>query len=713
MISIRVISGINEYPLALGNLSQTSIEEFVSYLDVESAIKSGFTMNVIVPIEGNEVPLQHKHLIWKRDNNEAFRIRIYDDQQSYDATLVIEKSTINQDNAVYDADIIFSTFPVLINDVLLKDALDHEIVFGETLVDMLYNISDNYTNGGYPNQLCCFPEMRIIGNDDETVIANQWVVGADQMLGPGTDSPDFSNPTIPQPYYLSILDHLFRFYGYRITGPALDDEFIKAQTMPNPNPMYHVHRNNELLMATTEEQLFETRTPVQWGEVLWNSSPYSPTVPGTAIFDNTTLPGYYQYIELKLKVKSVDPGGKVRLYRRSFDTWEPGFILEEKIDFFVVPGDVIEYAFFVPHYSVTRMLTLELNCVDDNIELEEMGPSTTEYDDPQTFVLDKGSTIKCFFKNSLPQPELRRYMRLSMNLNEMVPPTLKVSEFLLAIKQLFHLDIDIDEASKKVFISTAKDKISNTRRHELDEVIEGYIKEQKESRKFAVNWKNQAPDLKGLLFNGTVPSKASFSNPLVEDSYIYVQAENAYYSVVGGTLKYLGVRNDVWYHGEGKTEVAITIPIELIQMRSDASGDAFGVLPTIVHDGSGPYQGIKDDEWNLMVMTYCGLYPNGEERNKPFATSASYDWRGALLPFVYYTLNELDISIFGVYHLPLLKILANATHATIKVPKNYSLLKSLIRGKNVYWKSSEFLVVRTEGVLGDLESNTEIELLLK
>jgi hypothetical protein len=219
--------------------------------------------------------------------------------------------------------------------------------------------------------------------------------------------------------------------------------------------------------------------------------------------------------------------------------------------------------------------------------------------------------------------------------------------------------------------------------------------------------------LEGLLFNGTVPSKASFQNALVEDSYIYVQAENAYYSVVDGVLKYLGVRNDVWYHGSGKTEVAITIPIELIQMRSDASGDDFGVLPTIVHDGSGPYQGIKDDEWNLMVMTYCGLYANGEERNKPFATSASYDWRGALLPFVYYTLNELDVSIFGVYHLPLLKILANATHATIRVPQNYSLAKSLIKDKNVYWKSSEFLVVRTEGVLGDLESNTEIELLLK
>lgn len=711
MISIAIINNSAESQLYLGKLSKTSIEEFESLFELDKAVKGGYTLNVKIPVEGNEILMDETHAIQIRDDSSIFFVRIYDDGVSaFEASLVVEKSTVGFEDKFFDCNLIFQTFSVRSSGKMLKDVLTKEITFANSVEDVFSDISDFFINSEWPSAPANFPVTAIVNSSGDKIIANDFDISNGVMVNAGNEDNDFTNPTIPHPYYAEILRETFRAFGYEAKGPAFDDEFFTAQLMPNYKPMYDVHRPHEIILRTTTDQLIDSRMAIEWGELVWNSSSFTPTLPGSIIFEaysgiSPTL------VSLKLKVKAIDEGGKVRIYRRAAGFSNPLYPENYEKEFFAVAGDTIEYSFNPKDFSSVSLEEIEINCGNDYEDWIGFPSDEVEPDYEETFVLAAGSEVTIYASSGDTLPDLSRYMRTSMLLGEMVPPLTSVADFLLAVKTAFQLKIDIDESDKTVHISRAVDVFDTTDVFKLSNDIDSYIKEIKQRKKFVLRWKNQTESLDDLIKLGSVASTEDLELGLPENSVTYVMAENAFYKSNGFAYDYHTIKNDNLEIGEEEEIEEIEIPIELIEMRSFFPTYEKGVLPTLKVESFENYNGVKEEDWNMMIMTHYGVAENKEGEFRPWATSASFDFRGNFLPHPGLPLANLEYSIFYHYHRKLINMLRAPVLVSIRVAQNYSLVKSSIKRKKILWRGNEFVEKRTLGYIGDAESTTEIEMI--
>ncbi len=718
MIGIRVIKDHVEYPLFLGDLSRTTIEEFESIFDVETAIKGGFSMAVKIPIENNENILDQSHAIAVRDGTRLYNIYIYDrDVATYRATLVIDKSNFYRNNEFYDTDIVFTSFSVLSKGKLLKDVLKKEIVFTNSVEDVFADISDFYLTSNWPQAPCAFPEIRLIDSTNTEFIGNRYDLGNEVLVDSGSGNNDFTNPTLPQPFYAEVLRETFKAFGYTVEGPIFEnDKFIRI-LMPSYKPLYHRRRYNEIELKTTQDRLITTRTNIIWDEVVWNSTPYTVTTPGTIFYSSTPGVGCQQ-ITVKLKVKSISSGGKVRIYRREYDTWTSGYQLLSWVDFWAVDGDVIEHTFKTAQFSASLMTQIEIDCVDDVYDdFQELATDNYVNQDTVEFILGEGSSITVVnMPNTATLPEFRRYMRTSMQLGEMVPPTYSVDEFISAVKKSFGLKIDIDEFENTVHISTYQDM----RKYPVEPLpytLDGYEKESSQSFRYKLRWGNDVESIENLVMLGTVPDRRympnnSIPNTVQDGNGIFVISENAYYEWKDGKWQYHSMKVNEIEVGSGDTLIDMVLPIKLIQMRFDFNLGAgnIGVLPTFLYDYEGAYDGVSDEEWELMAMVWMGLYENGDGVFKPWATSTAYEWDGKLIDGFSIQVSDKAGKFFDYFQKDLLLLLSNPTIVTVRVNRNYSTLRNEILRKKLYFRGNHFLEKSRVGQIGQDETTTKLEL---
>jgi hypothetical protein len=718
MIGISVIKNHKELPLKLGNLSRTTIEEFEAIFDLERAFKGGFSMNVKIPVEGNETILDHSHSIAVRDGANLFNIIIYDrGVATYRATLLIDKSNYYRNNEFYDTDIVFTSFSVLSKGKMLKDVLTKEINFANSVDDVFADISDYFLTQFWPDAPCAFPEIRLVDSEGVDVVGNRYDVTNEVLVDAGSGNNNFSNPTIPQPFYAEVLRETFREFGYNVQGPIFENERFTRLLMPNYKPLYDYRRHNEIELKTTEDRLITTRTNIIWDEVVWNSTAYTVTSPGTIFY--VSQPGVgCQQITVRLKVKSISSGGKVRIYRREYDTWTSGYQLLSWVDFWAVDGDVIEHTFKTAQFSASLMTQIEIDCVDDVYDdFLELASDNYVNEDDVEFILGEGSSITVVnMPNTATLPEYRRYMRTSMRLGEMVPPTYTVDEFLLAVKKSFGLKIDIDEFTSTVHISSFED-MRKYPVEELDHTLDGYEKEEGDSFRYKIRWGNDIESIENLALLGSVPDRRfmpdnSIPNTVVDGNGIFVISENAYYHWKDDKWQYHSLKVNELEFGEGENVIDFVLPMKLIEMRSDVNWgmSPIGVLPCLKYEYAGSYYGVGDEEWELMVMLWMGIYENGDEIFKPWATSTAYEWDGKLIEAFSLQISDREGKYFDYFQKGLLTMLTKPTIVTVRVMKNYSTLRNQILRKKIYFRGNHFLEKARVGQIGADETTTKLEL---
>jgi hypothetical protein len=720
MIEISVIKNERFFPLKLSDNQRPTIEEFEAIFDFDTAIKGGYSMNVKIPIEGNEIALQFAHSVYTRGNSYSYQVLVKErGVYSYEAMLVIDKANNYKKNEFFDCDLIFASFSVLSKDKLLKDILTKEIVFCNSLEDFYSDITDFFIENDWPAAPVQFNEIRVIDDDDSLTerVANQWHVPTATLIDAGNNNSNFSNPTIPQPYYAELIRETFRAFGYSVTGSAFDNPYFTRQLMPNFNPAYHVRRHNELEYRTTEDQVITTRQAISWGEEVWNSTNIVGTFPTTTIY--TSQPGVVrQQIELRLKVKRIDSGGKVRIYRRVWDTWQPGYPVVDWVDFWAVDGDEIVHTFYPTFYGPNLVTTIEINCVDNNYTFQELNSTAFDNTDTVEFTLGAGSSVKLVlvttpstFPNPIPLPEFRRYLRQSMPLGEMVPPTLTVQEFLLIVKQLFQLKIDIDDQRKTVHISLFED-IKKFPLEKISAPLDGMEIEPQDKVLYRVGFKNESESIKDLLMIGSVPNRASLpTSDVWQDNAVYVIAEDAYYRYDDNTWKYYTRRHRDITCGIGDNERPYALPVALIEMRTDKVGDAFGILPTFKRSGEGIYDGIEDDEWEVMIMDYRGIVANGANRTKPWATTTAYSWDGQMHEDFFLQISDRPQSFFSKFHKEILTLLSDYAVVTIRNIQSYSSLRTKLLRKRIEHNNNHYIEKARMGQIGDEESINKIEMI--
>lgn len=711
MIQFSVVKNEQFYPLLLADNMRPSIEEFEALFDFETAIKGGYSMNVKLPVEGNEVVLDHAHSAFLRDNVYYFNVIIYEREvPTYKGLLSIDKANLYVKNRFFDCDVIFQTFASSIKDRLLKDCLDKEIVLCNSLEDFSSDIQDFFIENNWPAAPVQFPEIRIIDNEDAVVVANQWNHVNQTFKNVATNVADFSNPTIPQPYYAEVLRELFRNYGYKVQGEIFEDDFFTRELMPSYAPAYFARRVNEIELVTTEDIVVNGRTTIEWGDVAWNTTLYNAAAPTTLIIDQAQQgSGFLQIVEVDLKIKTIDPGGKVRLYQANQGDDQSGVV-----DFWALDGDLITYTFWPQIYhGGTYLSRLDLAGVDNNYAPNELNTPDFPVTDNISFVLEKGSKIKQYFTQNFDLPEQRRYLRQSMNLNEMIPPSLLASEFLVAVKNLFQLKIDIDEVTKVVHISRASD-LKKRPIEKLGNLLDGFEKDPQPTKRFKLKWANATESIKDLRSIGSAPNRESIAVSMFQygdRSSVFIIAENAYYVRENNEWKFYSIRNDQLEYGDGENVVSLDLPVSLVEMRSDATGDAYGILPTLKSSSSGVYKGDEKEAWELMIMTYLGVQPNIGGKQKPFATSASTLYDGTPILLGHLILNFQENSVFTKYQKPLLDLLKSEAVYTFRCNGSYATLRDKMLRKILWIENNHYVEKARLGTIGTEESINKIELI--
>lgn len=686
MIRISVIRDNIEIPLVFEEQPTISTEEFEHLFDLDTAIKGGISIGVQIPIKGNELALDFAHAVAIRDNNYLFFIRIYNGAEfTNDATLAIEKANIEWNKGYFDTDIILSQYSTLVDGKTLRDVMTTEVVLGYEVAEIFTTITTDYVDNDWPQVPVNFPMVRLQKeNSDVVVYGNQWNASTNTMIETSDGDLDFSKPVLPQVYLAQAVKECFTYFGYKVGGPVFDEKGFTQHLLQGLFTLQFAKRQFEREYKLTTDQTF-SNTPSNsvWGELVFsNSSETSLPLPSPAIFTYLTGSGWF-VVKLSLVVKSIDLGAKIKIKTNDVTTVE--------IPYNVFPGDKIEYSFILSTGSINFIYFLPIGVTSGQLVLD--GSSSVNIID-----VDPDDGYSWTEAGS-------KHLTNTFTTGDCVPIGVSVSDFLAAVKKTFQLKIDINEVTKQVVIKRAETVLKNQLDYKIGDVVDFYEKQFSDTKSFRLSWANDPIDLTKYSYLGSTPRKSDLISAQ-KGALVLVQSENAYYFVnESGAWEWLATRTSEVIVGTSPTIEDVKFDFSLIDMKEDAEG----VLPTLFHKVDGNYVTPADGDWQLALMTYY----NREENNdgvKPFASSSPFNAQGGTRASMYLF---LDNGVYSHYTTNLKSWFTLLTHPEaflIKVRKPYSVAMNLIKDKIIYWKQNRFIVRRTQGELGEDDTQTEIEM---
>jgi hypothetical protein len=163
--------------------------------------------------------------------------------------------------------------------------------------------------------------------------------------------------------------------------------------------------------------------------------------------------------------------------------------------------------------------------------------------------------------------------------------------------------------------------------------------------------------------------------------------------------------------GQGEERVEISIPVKLIEMYFDLTGNEFGILPTLFWSKSGNYTGKEKNNWELMIMSYLGIVANVGGKLKPFATTAASLYDGTPITSGHLVLTTQEASLFSRYHKTLLTMLEKEEVYTVRCIGKYSTLKSKLLRKIIEYNGNHYVEKARLGQIGTEESINKIEMI--
>lgn len=686
MIRIAVVKNNIEYPLVFQEEPRITAEEFEWLFDLDTAIKAGYSIGIKIPIKGNEMAMDFSHSIALRDKIYLYFIRIYNGVElTNEATLAVDKASIEWNKGFYDTDIILNQYSTLISGKKLRDVLTTEIVLGYEPAEMFTTITTDYVDNDWPEVLVNFPMVRLRkSNTDEVIYGNQWNHTTNTMVETSDGDTDFTKPVLPQLYLAQAVKECFTHFGYKVSGPIFDEKGFTQHLMQSLLTLQFAKRQFEREYLLSTDQTFGTTPSIStWGELLFdNSGETTLPLPSPAIFTYLSGAGWF-VVKLRLVVKSIDAGAKIKVKTNNVTTVE--------IPYNVFPGDVIEYSFIISTGSANFILFLPLGVTSGQLVLD--ASSSVNIID-----VDPGDGYSWTEAGS-------KHLRNSFTTGECVSSSLEVSEFLSAVKKAFQLKIIINEVTKEVYITRAELVRSNTEMAKLDEVEDYYEKQFSDSTKFFLSWKNDKVDISKYSYLGATAKKSDLIDAQ-RGAVVLVQSENAYYIVNDADeWEWFGSRTSVVECGQSDRTQDIVFEFALVDMEDDA----MGLLPTLFHDVDGNFVTQPNGEWDLKLMTYYNR-ENNNHGLKPFASTSPYNAQGGLRSSQYLFLDEGEYSHYKANLKKWFLLLSQPEAYLVRVSKPYSVVMNEIRLKTIEWRNQRFIARRTEGELGSNDNITEIEM---
>lgn len=685
MINIAVVKNNVEHALYFDQEPTFPIEEFESLFYSDLAIKGGYSIGLKVPVEGNEMTLDFAHAVATREDQYLFFVRIYNNGVlTNEGTMAIEEANIDWDGGYYDTDIILLQYSTLIEGKTLRDVMVTEVTLGFEPAEMFLTITTDYVGNTWPTVPVQFPEIRFRkrSGTDAPAYANKWDPVANAMVEDVDGNTDFSLPVVPQVYLAQAIKECFSFFGYKIEGDAIDQKWFTTPLLAGYYPLLVAKRQNEQEYRTNVDQTFGTTPSYSyWHEEVFNNSLNVVSLPTPAIY--TPLTGVF-LVKLRMVVKSIEPGAKIKIQTDNVTTVE--------IPFNAFPGDVIEYSYYINSVSADYIMFVPIGVTSGSL------------------ILGEGTTLNIYEAQTTPPyewfPQNKKHLINSFVTGDCVPKGVLVSDFLTWVKKAFQIKFSINEVLKTVNIQSGVQMRGQKGHVEVYDVIYPVKKLLANKTKYRVKWANELSDISEYSYLGATPQRSDIdlASP---GSAVLVLADNSYYGCNDDLeWEWLMSRREEITVGDGDQEEDVTLEFKLVDMQTDERG----VLPTLFHGEEENFRGVPSGEWDLQLMTYYGITENGAG-DKPFASTSPYSPNGVTENSAYLYLDNGVNSLFRSNIQPWLKVLSNQTGAIIKVARPYFLVMNEIAGKRIYFEGNEFLIKRTAGEPGEKDTEMEIEMI--
>lgn len=579
-------------------LDQFKVKEYNNALSESSALESDFSIGLKIPVEGNELTFDMKHLAGVVDRSFGYDVRFYSSNgKVYNGTLYLE-NVVEEDNYLYyDTNYVNSTYNSLVDGKTLRDLDDTTFVVPLDDNDKVQAWVD--VNAlEWPNALYYLPMMH--HSDLGKKGFNVWNQ-TNQTFEVNTGQEDLFH-MVPQVYMLEVLKRCFTTFGYTVSGSVWNDAEmrnmlvggLRSFTQIGVKYMAHYVMNNTLVVNNTTNAA--TQYPMVMDEAIYDFNTAPSTLPSGTPYDPQVIDNY-RYSIILVFGDVVSPG----------------------LNIFTQSGAFVTTVTPVPNTTISFVITTVNSPTNMGLRLSATFGHVCH--------VMPGSKFKVYPQQNETMPEEYGFWIRELRLTECLPD-LPITEFLLAVKRL-GLRIDINNNARHVEVGWCDELLDK------DAVLCAPAKSRKlatEGQRMMVLQYTNA-DFEDNGFPSVTVDKLEDAIIVVgEPSNYYVRQTNAWYQYNGGTDLILepgemvAVGNARYSYGNGDESVldmgALLLPMTVVEVLPAERSLAPWIDQDLKHK---KFNEPSTDSWELFWLLRRGMQP-GEVSDYPMASTTRYNY---------------------------------------------------------------------------------------
>jgi len=578
-------------------LTGFKLKEYNSTLSEDSALKSDFSVGLKIPVEGNELVFDMKHLDSVLDRSFAYDARFYSvDGKVYNGALYLEGIVEDAAYRYFDMNYVNSDYNTKIAGKTLRNLEETTISLPLAPSDMVLDFAAANLLS-WPEGLYYVPMMHHGSLVQKGF--NVWDQGAQAFLF-NTGQPDLYH-ICPQVYLLEVLKRCFTSFGYTVDGPVFRDELmrnlllggLRSTTQMGVKYMAHYVSNNTQVVDNTA-----------------SPSAQYPLVMDEALYDFNTLP-------------SMLPSGT---------PYDPPIIDTYKYNLIVVFGAVVspvlnifsQSGAFITSINPVANTTMTVQFTTVNVPTNMGLRLSAQFG--HICEIMPGTKFKIYPMQNETTPEEYGFWMRSFRLTDLLP-NVSVAEFLLAVKRL-NLNIDVNNNARSAWITYSDELLQDTA---IEPIVSAARQLKTEgSRKVVLEYMDGGFDALGFP-RYDVDRPEDISIVVGEPANYFVKQTNTIYQYNGGTdlvfepQELAGVDNYRLEFGSG-VEKVLSMGSKLMPMTVQTLGGekslAVFVAEELKHQ---KFNEPQTDSWNLFLMIKRGMQ-NGSGGAYPMAGVTRYDY---------------------------------------------------------------------------------------
>lgn len=423
----------------------------------------------------------------------------------------------------------------------------------------------------------------------------------------------------PFPYLFKVLLHCFREFGYKATGPVLDDAELATLLIYNNYALDLLEDRFKSLADLSDNQIIpEFGAQINFDDVTINIDDCYDAVLCKYLIKQSGDHQITAHLSVKgdnnLGIPGLNIEYTVFLVKDVPEVAASGFLLAD--DDYEAEIDINGIDLF-PAADIGKYVYLYIE-----LEINDLGTlkPTTGTVNADSWLLIQNKTWSNF----------NQYAK-SINLANHVPD-IKISAFLVALQKAFGIIYHFNHSTRDVEIMFLKDILASTQEDAYDELT---LKSSKlagfrDTRSYRLNfaWSSADEYTKDNFLpydadriTGSYATLADLPVVAGEGDMAIVLNLNAVYRFETDTWNWF---TDLFYEYEvGDGVNAITIDCSPLMMYGNNDNPASPeVCPKINQEGSSVHLGMKDFGFHLMF--YRGLYADSEGHTYPFASNNKY-----------------------------------------------------------------------------------------